>query len=129
MRDNARKERYIYCGGVVQQKSLINNSVLNAILLVGFQPDARYFNPAPTTLRIHPCRYVSQCKGRNCLKRATMIAQKTDAAGRHIRQIELCLAPIKRTAEKAGLDNVEVKDVSQPDTGLPENCCHVLVIR
>src|SRR5260370_24978243 len=58
-----------------------------------------------------------------------MIAQKSDAAGRHMRQIELCLATIKRTAEKAGLDNVEVKDVSQPDTGLPENCCDVIFIR
>ena len=31
--------------------------------------------------------------------------------------------------EKAELDNVEVKDVSQTDTGLPENCCDVIFMR
>lgn len=36
---------------------------------------------------------------------------------------------IKRAVEKAGLDNVEVKDVSQTDTGLPENCCDVIFMR
>jgi hypothetical protein len=51
------------------------------------QPD---FDTAPTTLRIHRCKYVSQCKARSCLKRATLIAEKMDGAGRHVRQIELC---------------------------------------
>src|ERR1019366_10480675 len=51
------------------------------------QPD---FDPAPTEVRIHWCRYVSPCKARGCMKRATLIAEKTDAAGRHVRQIELC---------------------------------------
>ena len=51
------------------------------------QPD---FNPAPTTLRIHRCRYVSRCKARRCPKRATLIAEKVDGAGPHVRQIELC---------------------------------------
>ncbi|HKN13988.1 MAG TPA: hypothetical protein VJX68_12420 [Candidatus Binatus sp.] len=51
------------------------------------QPD---FNPAPTTLRIHRCGYVSKCKRRGCLERATLIAEKVDGAGRHVRQIELC---------------------------------------
>jgi predicted methyltransferase len=36
---------------------------------------------------------------------------------------------IKRAVEKTGLDNVEVKDVSQTDTGLPENCCDVIFMR
>ena len=48
------------------------------------------FDPAPTAVRIHRCGYVSPCKARRCLKRATLIAEKVDAAGRHIRQIELC---------------------------------------
>jgi hypothetical protein len=56
------------------------------------QPD---FDPEPTTVRIHRCGYVSQCKARGCLKRATLIAEKTDAACRHIRQIELCLCLLK----------------------------------
>ena len=34
--------------------------------------------------------YVSQCKARGCMKRATLIAEKVDTAGRHVRQIELC---------------------------------------
>src|SRR5271163_3421378 len=51
------------------------------------QPD---FYPAPTTVRIWRCKYVSQCKVRGCLKRANLIAEKTDVAGRHVRQIELC---------------------------------------
>src|SRR5215470_3311891 len=36
---------------------------------------------------------------------------------------------IKRAVEKAGLTNVEVKDVSQTDTSLPENCCDVIFMR
>ena len=51
------------------------------------QPD---FDPAPTTVRIHRCGYVSKCKARSCLARATLIAEKVDGAGRHVRQIELC---------------------------------------
>ena len=42
------------------------------------QPD---FDPAPTEVRIHRCKYVSQCKARSCLKRATLIAEKVDTAG------------------------------------------------
>jgi len=51
------------------------------------QPD---FDPAPTTLRIHRCGYVSQCKKLRCRECATLIAEKVDGAGRHVRQIELC---------------------------------------
>jgi hypothetical protein len=48
------------------------------------------FDPEPTEVRIHRCGYVSKCKARDCLKRATVIAEKVDTAGRHCRQIELC---------------------------------------
>jgi hypothetical protein len=51
------------------------------------QPD---FDPAPTAVRTHRCKYITQCKARSCLKRATLVAEKVDAAGRHVRQIELC---------------------------------------
>lgn len=51
------------------------------------QPD---FDPAPTAVRIHRCDYVSKCKKRGCMTPATLIAEKVDGAGRHIRQIELC---------------------------------------
>jgi len=47
-------------------------------------------DPAPTTLRIHRCKYISRCKARSCPEHATLIAQKVDGAGRHIRQVELC---------------------------------------
>ena len=53
------------------------------------------FDPAPTAVRIHRCKYVSQCKARSCLKRATLIAEKIDVAGRHVRQIELCARTAK----------------------------------
>ncbi len=51
------------------------------------QPD---FDPEPKTLRIHRCGYLSKCKVRRCRERATLIAEKVDGAGRHVRQIELC---------------------------------------
>jgi hypothetical protein len=51
------------------------------------QPD---FDPAPTTVRIHRCKYVSRSKARGCQKRATRIAERVDTAGSHVRQIELC---------------------------------------
>jgi hypothetical protein len=51
------------------------------------EPD---FDPAPTTVRIYRCGYVSPCRARGCRKRARLIAEKVDAAGRHVRQVELC---------------------------------------
>jgi hypothetical protein len=51
------------------------------------QPD---FDPAPTAVRIYRCKYVLHCRARSCLQRATLIAEKVDNAGRHVRQIELC---------------------------------------
>jgi hypothetical protein len=38
------------------------------------------FDPEPQTFRIHRCKYVSQCKARSCLTRATLIAEKVDTA-------------------------------------------------
>jgi len=37
------------------------------------QPD---FDPAPTTLRMHQCKYVSKCKCRGCLERAILVAKR-----------------------------------------------------
>lgn len=51
------------------------------------EPD---FDPEPTAVRINRCGYVSRCKARPCLARATVVAEKVDGAGRHVRQIELC---------------------------------------
>jgi len=51
------------------------------------EPD---FDPAPVAVRIHRCGYVSHCKGPGCRERATIVAEKIDGAGQHVRQIELC---------------------------------------
>ena len=51
------------------------------------EPD---FDPQPNAVRIYSCGYVSQCKKPRCPDRATIIAEKVDTAGRHVRQIELC---------------------------------------
>jgi hypothetical protein len=71
------------------------------------QPD---FDPAPTTVRIHRCKYVSQCKARSCLKRATLIAEKVDGAGRHVRQIELCSLHCKIVIERERDRGLEICD-------------------
>jgi hypothetical protein len=47
------------------------------------EPD---FDPEPVAVRIYSCEYIAKCKARSCLRRATMIAEKVDAAG----QVELC---------------------------------------
>ena len=71
------------------------------------QPD---FDPAPTTVRIHRCKYVSPCRARRCLKRATLIAEKTDVAGRHVRQIELCLSHCEIVIERERSRGLEISD-------------------
>jgi hypothetical protein len=48
------------------------------------------FNPEPVAVRIFHCGYVIKCKARSCLKRATVVAEKVDHAGRHAGQLELC---------------------------------------
>lgn len=71
------------------------------------QPD---FDPAPTTVRIHRCKYVSQCKARSCRNRATLIAEKTDVAGRHVRQIELCSLHCEVVIEREHARGLEISD-------------------
>jgi hypothetical protein len=71
------------------------------------QPD---FDPAPTTVRIHRCKYVSPCRARRCLKRATLIAEKTDVAGCHVRQIELCLSHCEIVIERERSRGLEISD-------------------
>jgi hypothetical protein len=44
------------------------------------QPD---FDPAPVAVRVYRIQYVSKCKARRCLARATTVAEKVDGAGRH----------------------------------------------
>ncbi len=68
------------------------------------------FDPAPATVRIHRCKYLSQCKARNCLKRATLIAEKVDGAGRHVRQIELCTKHGNVVIERERARGLEICD-------------------
>ncbi len=71
------------------------------------QPD---FDPEPTEVRIHPCRYVSNCKARGCQERATLIAEKVDGAGRHVRQIELCQRHCGIVIERERKRGLEISD-------------------
>lgn len=71
------------------------------------QPD---FDPEPTTVRIHRCKYVSKCKARNCLARATLIAEKVDGAGRHVRQIELCDRHARTVIARERARGLEIQD-------------------
>jgi hypothetical protein len=68
------------------------------------------FDPAATTVCIHRRKYVSQCRARSCLKRATLIAEKVDTAGRHIRQIELCLLHCEVVIEREQARGLEICD-------------------
>jgi hypothetical protein len=71
------------------------------------QPD---FDPAPRTLRIHRCGYVSKCKKPQCRERATLIAEKVDSADRHVRQIELCTRHCNIVIERERSRGLEVCD-------------------
>jgi len=68
------------------------------------------FDPAPTTVSIHRCGYVSKCKKPKCRERATLIAEKTDAAGRHVRQIELCPLHCDVVIERERARGLEICD-------------------
>jgi len=71
------------------------------------QPD---FDPAPRTLRIYRCGYVSKCKKHRCQERATLIAEKVDVASRHVRQIELCTRHGDVVIESARSRDLEISD-------------------
>ena len=52
------------------------------------EPD---FNPEPAGVQVYRCAYFSPCRAPKCRPlRATVILRKLDAAGRPLRQIELC---------------------------------------
>src|ERR1035437_7275266 len=68
------------------------------------------FDPSPTAVRIHRCGYVAQCKARGCMKRATLIAEKIDTAGRHVREIELCPQHCNIVIERERSRGLEICD-------------------
>jgi len=52
------------------------------------EPD---FDPVPTAVQIGRCGYAAQCRAPRCAAHAaTIVLRKVDAAGRPVRQIELC---------------------------------------
>jgi|SRR5271155_4486808 len=63
---------------------------------------------------IHPCGYISHCRARGCPKRGTLIAEKVDVAGRHIRQIELCARHCEVVIERERARGLEICD--RPET-------------
>ena len=67
------------------------------------------FDPAPKTLRIHRCGYVSRCKARGCEARASLIAEKVDGAGRHV-QIELCQLHCDVVIARERAHSLEISD-------------------
>ena len=71
------------------------------------EPD---FDPAPTQVHIHRCGYVSKCKKRGCMTPATLIVEKVDGAGRHVRQIELCTRHSDVVIESARARGLEISD-------------------
>jgi hypothetical protein len=71
------------------------------------QPD---FDPEPRTLRIHRSGYVSKCKKLRCRERATLIAEKVDGAGHHVRQIELCTRHCHIVIERERTRGMEISD-------------------
>jgi hypothetical protein len=71
---------------------------------------SRTSTPRRQPFRIHLCNYVSQCKAHRCLKRATRIAEKTDVAGRHVRQIELCALHCEIVIERERSHGLEISD-------------------
>jgi hypothetical protein len=71
------------------------------------QPD---FDPAPTTVRIHRCKYVSQCKARRCLKRATLIAEKGGWRWPSRSEIELCPLHCEVVIERERARGLEISD-------------------
>jgi hypothetical protein len=71
------------------------------------EPD---FNPEPVAVRIHRCGYMSRCKAPRCQACATVVAEKVDAAGRHVRQIELCTRHGDVVIERERSRGLEISD-------------------
>jgi hypothetical protein len=74
------------------------------------------FDPAPAAVRIFRCLYISRCKARNCLARASTVAEKVDCAGRHVRQIELCARHRDIVIAREGARGLEISDRRNGDS-------------
>lgn len=66
--------------------SIVRERVIKAELML--EPN---FDPLPTAVQIGRCGYACPCRAPRCAeRRATIVLRKIDAAGRPVRQIELC---------------------------------------
>jgi hypothetical protein len=73
-----------------------------------FEPD---FDPAPTAVQIGRCGYVCPCRAPRCAEtRATIVLRKIDAAGRPVRQIELCTRHAKVVVARERARGLEIQD-------------------
>ncbi len=68
------------------------------------------FDSESTTVRIYRRGHVSKCKTSRCGERATLIAEKVDGAGRHVRQIELCPQHCEMVIERERARGLEICD-------------------
>lgn len=68
------------------------------------------FSPAAVAVRIYRCGYVIKCKARSCLRRASIVAERVDSAGRHKGQIELCDAHCRFVIERERSRGLEISD-------------------
>ena len=82
-------------------------SAIAATVCAVLQPDV---DPAPKTLHIYRCRFVSRCKSPRCREHATLVAAKIDCAGRNVRQIRLCQRHGDTVIESERARGLEISD-------------------
>ena len=72
------------------------------------------FDPVPTAIQIGRCGYLCPCGAPRCARnRATIVLSKLDAAGRPVRQIELCdghAATVIARERDRGLEILDSRD-------------------
>ena len=68
------------------------------------------FDPQPAAVRIYRIGYVSRCKKPRCPAAATLVAEKIDTAGRHVRQIELRDRHAEIVIDRERVRGLEIND-------------------
>jgi len=85
------------------------------------EPD---FDPVPTAIQIGRCGYPAPCRAPRCLvRRATIVLRKIDAAGRPVRQIELCDRHAEAVIPRERKRGFEIFDRSDWVQASFEPCC------
>jgi hypothetical protein len=85
------------------------------------EPD---FDPVPTAVEIGRCAYACPCRAPRCAEgRATIVLRKIDAAGRPVRQIELCDRHAEAVIARERKRGFEIFDRSDWVQASFEPCC------